>query len=54
MIAVLNLQKRDVIKVWENPCLENPSFSDHFKRRSENMKHAFGSNQDITPILVVN
>ena len=29
----------------------NPSFFDHFKRRSENTKHTFGNNEDLTPGL---
>jgi len=33
----------------ENPCLENPSFSDHFRRRSENTKHTLGNKKDLTP-----
>jgi len=48
MIVFLNQLKVDVLKVWENPCLENPSFFDHFRRRSENKKHAFGNNKDLT------
>jgi hypothetical protein len=36
MIVVQNLPKGDVLMVWENPKLVNPSFFDHFKRRSEN------------------
>jgi len=27
--------------------LQNPSFLDHFKRRSENTKHTFGNNWDL-------
>jgi hypothetical protein len=27
---------------------ENPSFFDHFRRRSENMKHPFGNKKDLT------
>ena len=27
---------------------QNPSFSDHFRRRSENTKHTFGNNEDLT------
>jgi len=46
MVVFLSLQKGDVLKVWENPCLENPSFFDHFKRRSEKTKHTFGNNED--------
>jgi hypothetical protein len=36
MIVFLSLPKGDVLKVWGNPCLGNPSFIDHFRRRSEN------------------
>ena len=32
-IVVLSLPKGDVLKVLENPFLENPSFLDHFRRR---------------------
>jgi hypothetical protein len=30
---------------------QNPSFIDHFKRRSENTKYIFGNNKDLTPDL---
>jgi hypothetical protein len=28
---------------------ENPSFFDHFKRRSDNTEHTFGNNKDLPP-----
>jgi hypothetical protein len=28
--------------------LQNPSFSDHFKRRSKNTKHTLGNNKVLT------
>jgi len=31
--------------------LQNPSFFDHFKRRSENTKHTFGNNEDLTLVM---
>jgi hypothetical protein len=34
--------------------LQNPSFFDHFKRRSENTKHIFGNNKDLTMVRVAN
>jgi len=33
--------------------LQNSSFFDHFKRRSENPKHTFGNNKDLTPAFTV-
>jgi hypothetical protein len=28
--------------------MKNPSFFDHFKRRSENTKHTYEDNKDVT------
>jgi len=28
--------------------VQNPSFIEHFKRRSEKKKHTFGNNKDLT------
>lgn len=33
--------------------LMHPSFSDHFKRRSENTKHTFGNNKDLILVRMV-
>jgi len=30
----------------------NPSLFDHFRRRSDNAKHTFGNNKDVTPVMV--
>jgi len=29
--------------------VSNPSFFDHFKRRSENTEHSIQNNEDLTP-----
>jgi hypothetical protein len=34
--------------------VQNPSFFDHFKRRSENPKHTFGNYKDLILDLAIN